>query len=50
MQATLQQFMGDLILVEAVNVQSTEATLTVQVQYVVRRTQQRQTAQFTRVQ
>jgi phage baseplate assembly protein W len=49
-QATLQQFMGDLILVEAVNVQSTEATLTVQVQYVVRRTQQRQTAQFTRVQ
>jgi len=47
-QGALQQWLGELIQVEAVDVQSEEATLSVMVQYVVRRTQQRQAAQFTR--
>jgi uncharacterized protein len=47
-QGALQQWLGDLIQVEAVQVQSREATLEVTVQYQVRRTQQRQVAQFTR--
>ncbi len=47
-QAALQQWLGDLIQVEAVEVESEEATLRVTVQYVVRRTQQRQVAQFSR--
>ncbi len=48
MQAALQQWLGDLIQVEAVQVESTEGTLQVTVQYVVRRSQQRQVAQFSR--
>jgi phage baseplate assembly protein W len=44
----LQQWLGDLILVESVDVENEDATLRVQVQYVVRRTQQRQVANFTR--
>ena len=47
-QGALQQWLGDLIQVEAVQVQSREATLEVTVQYQIRRTQQRQVAQFTR--
>ncbi|MEI2579935.1 GPW/gp25 family protein [Scytonema sp. PRP1] len=47
-QGALQQWLGDLIQVEAVNVQSEDSTLRVVVQYIVRRTQQRQVAQFTR--
>lgn len=47
-QGALQQWLGDLILVEAVDVQNEDSTLQVTVQYVVRRSQQRQTAQFTR--
>lgn len=47
-QGALQQWLGDLIQVEAVQVESEEATLRVTVQYVVRRNQQRQVAQFTR--
>ena len=49
-QGALQQWLGDLILIEAVRVEGEEATLRVEVQYVVRRTQQSQTAQFTRSQ
>ena len=45
-QGALQQWLGDLILVEAVQVDSQDATVQVTVQYVVRRTQQRQVAQF----
>jgi phage baseplate assembly protein W len=45
-QGALQQWLGDVIVVEAVNAQCEEATMRVQVQYVVRRTQQRQTSQF----
>ncbi|MBI2925747.1 MAG: GPW/gp25 family protein [Verrucomicrobia bacterium] len=45
-QGALQQWLGDLIQVEAVDVQSHESTLQVTVRYVIHRTQQRQTAQF----
>ena len=47
-QGALQQWLGDLIQVEAVQVKNEEATLHVTVQYVVRRNQQRQVAQFER--
>jgi phage baseplate assembly protein W len=47
-QGALQQWLGDLIQVEAVQVEAEDATLRVSVQYVLRRTQQRQAAQFTR--
>lgn len=47
-QGALQQWLGDLISVEAVEVQSEDSTLRVSVQYTVRRNQQRQTAQFVR--
>jgi uncharacterized protein len=47
-QGALQQWLGDLILVEAVDVENDDATLRVQVQYVLRRTQQRQVANFVR--
>ena len=47
-QGALQQWLGELILVEDVDVESEDATLRVQVRYIVRRTQQRQVANFTR--
>ena len=47
-QGALQQWLGDLIQVEAVGVESVDATLRVTVQHVVRRNQQRQVAQFAR--
>ena len=47
-QAALQHWLGDLIMVEAVAVESDNATLRVAVQYVVRRTQQRRVDQFQR--
>ena len=47
-QGALQQWLGDLIEVEAVEVTSEDSTLRVTVQYRVRRTDERQTAQFTR--
>jgi phage baseplate assembly protein W len=47
-QGALQKWLGDLILVEAVQVESEEATLRVSVRYVVRRNQQRQVAEFRR--
>jgi phage baseplate assembly protein W len=47
-QGTLQQWLGDLIQVEAVQVESEESTLRIAVQYVIRRTQQRLVAQFAR--
>ncbi len=46
-QGALQQWLGDLIAVEAVNVESTDATLRVVIQFVVRRTQVRQTIEIT---
>ena len=47
-QSALQQWLADLIIVEGVQVRSEESVLRVTVQYVIRRTQQRQTAQFER--
>jgi phage baseplate assembly protein W len=47
-QGALQQWLGDLILVEEVRVESEDSALRVAVSYVVRRTQQRQVAQFVR--
>jgi uncharacterized protein len=46
-QGALQQWLGDLIEVNEVRVDAEDATLTVLVQYTVRRTQQTQTAEFT---
>ena len=47
-QAALQEWLGELIQVEAVNVESTNASIQITVQYIVRRNQQHQTAQFVR--
>lgn len=47
-QGALQQWLGDLIQVEAVQVTSEDSSLRVLVQYVVLRSQQRQVAQFSR--
>jgi Bacteriophage baseplate protein W len=47
-QGALQQWLGDVIQVQSVNVLSDESTLQVVVQYTIRRTQQQQVAQFVR--
>jgi len=47
-QGALQQWLGDRILVEGVSVESEDASLRVLVQYVIRRTQRRQVAEFSR--
>lgn len=47
-QGALQQWLGDLIQVESVQVESQDATLNVTVQYLVRRSQQRQVVEFSR--
>jgi uncharacterized protein len=48
LQGTLQQWLGDLIQAEAVRVEIQDSTLLVTVQFVVRATQVRQVAQFSR--
>lgn len=45
-QSALQQWLGDLIQVEGVDVQNEDTTLRIQVRYTIRRTQQPQVAQF----
>lgn len=47
-QSSLQQWLGDLIQVDTVDVQNIDSRLIVTVRYLVRRTQQTQTVQFTR--
>lgn|SRR5574341_257902 len=47
-QGSLQQWLGDLIQVNAVTVESQDSTLRVNVNYTLRRTQQQQTATFER--
>jgi uncharacterized protein len=47
-QGALQQWLGDVIQVEDVLVESDDATVLVAIQYVVRRTQQREIARFQR--
>ncbi|HYH79024.1 MAG TPA: GPW/gp25 family protein [Longimicrobium sp.] len=48
LQGALQQWLGDLIQVDAVEVESDDAALRVTVVYMVRRTQQRRAAVFER--
>lgn len=45
-QGALQQWLGEVIQVEAVEVESVESTLHVTVRYLVRRNQERRVAQF----
>lgn len=47
-QSALQQYLGDIIKPEEVTTTSRDATLTITVRYIVLKTQQRQTAQFSR--
>jgi hypothetical protein len=47
-QGQLQQWLGDLIQVSAVDVESVDSSLIVTVRYYIRRTQQLQVAQFSR--
>jgi phage baseplate assembly protein W len=47
-QGALQQWLGELVLVEAVDVENEDATLRVQVRYVVRRTQEPRVEEFIR--
>ena len=47
-QGALQQWLGDLIQVQAVQVVANDSTLSVLVQYVIRATQQTQVTQFSR--
>ena len=47
-QGALQQWLGDLIQAESVNVESEESSLRVTVQYVIRRNQERRVARFSR--
>jgi phage baseplate assembly protein W len=47
-QGALQQWLGDLIAVESVEIRNHDSTLEVQVQYVIRRSQERRREQFQR--
>jgi len=47
-QSALQQWLGELIRVEAVDVQSQDSTLQVKVNYTIRRTQEKQQAELQR--
>lgn len=47
-QASLQRWLGDVVVVEAVDVTRRDSTLAVRVRYVVRRTQRRTVTEFTR--
>ena len=47
-QGALQQWLGNLILLESVSIESEDSALKVTVQYIIRRNQSRQVAQFRR--
>ncbi|HZS39133.1 MAG TPA: GPW/gp25 family protein [Polyangia bacterium] len=47
-QGALQQWLGDLVQIDNVQVVSEDSTLTVTVVYLIRETQQQKTSQFTR--
>jgi uncharacterized protein len=47
-QSSLQQWLGDLIQVDSVQVQSVDAALRIRVDYIIRSSQTRGTAEFTR--
>ena len=48
LQADLQKWLGDLIELQALEVTSVDSSLLITIQYLVRRTNERVTAQFTR--
>jgi hypothetical protein len=48
LQADLQRWLGDLIELQALEVTSVDSSLLITIQYLVRRTNERLTAQFTR--
>lgn len=48
LQATLQRWLGDLIELQTLDVTSEDSSLNIIIQYVVRRSNQQQVAQFTR--
>ena len=47
-QGSLQRWLGELIQIQAVDVSSDDSTVQVTVQYIIKRNQARQTAQFSR--
>jgi phage baseplate assembly protein W len=47
-QGSLQQWLGDLIQVDSVQIENRDSTLSVSLNYTLRRTKQNQTAQFDR--
>jgi phage baseplate assembly protein W len=47
-QGSLQQWLGDLIQVDSVQIENGDSTLSVSLNYTLRRTKQNQTAQFDR--
>ena len=47
-QGALQQWLGDLVEIEVVQVENHDASMIVKIQYVVRQDQQRQVAEFSR--
>ncbi|MCL2642485.1 MAG: GPW/gp25 family protein [Candidatus Bathyarchaeota archaeon] len=48
-QGALQQWLGTLIMVKTVRIQNNDSTLTVTIQYVIRRNQQQKETTFTRM-
>lgn len=48
LQAAIQRWLGDLLDLKNLDVQCVDSTLTIDIQYVVRRTNQTETARFTR--
>ena len=48
LQAAIQRWLSDVLELQALEVTSADSTLTIDVQYLVRRTQQQQTSTFTR--
>ena len=48
LQAALQRWLGDLIELQALKVESVDSQLRIEVQYITRRTQQEQSAEFIR--
>jgi len=47
-QGALEQWLGDVITLEAVQVENDESRLVITIQYVIRATQQRQVSRFSR--
>jgi hypothetical protein len=48
LQAAIQRWLGDVIELQALEVRAVDAALTIDMQYLIRRTNQEQTATFTR--